>query len=155
MSESPLRPGALVLTIVLILGAGDRAHSRVKAKKAVTRTMSIAQFEDRVRGGWAGQMIGVTCSAPTEFRFRGRINEKPRNWKPEELKGALDQDDLYLGESRGFDRIPQVAADARWEGRFMGVSQVNSTVNTMSVVVVEYRSVCLRCCGGCIPFLAI
>ena len=123
--------------------------------KAVTRTMSIAQFEDRVRGGWAGQMIGVTCSAPTEFRFRGRINEKPRNWKPEELKGALDQDDLYVGESRGFDRIPQVAADARSEGRFTGVSQVNSTVNTMSVVVVEYRSVCLCCCGGCIPFLAI
>ena len=54
MSESPLRPGALVLTIVRILGAGDRAHSRVKAQKAVTRTMSIAQFEDRVRGGWAG-----------------------------------------------------------------------------------------------------
>jgi hypothetical protein len=96
MSESPLRPGALVLTIVLILGAGGRAHSRVKAEKAVTRTMSIAQFEDRVRGGWAGQMIGVTYGAPTEFRFRGRINEKPRNWKPEELKGALDQDDLYV-----------------------------------------------------------
>jgi hypothetical protein len=49
-----------------------------------------------VRGGWAGQMIGVTYGAPTEFGWRQKIVDKPRDWKPEELKGALDQDDLYV-----------------------------------------------------------
>jgi hypothetical protein len=41
-------------------------------------------------------MIGVTYGAPTEFRWLQKIVDKPRDWKPEELKGALDQDDLYV-----------------------------------------------------------
>lgn len=56
----------------------------------------MPDFEDKVRGGWAGQMIGVTYGAPTEFHYMQKINEEPRNWKPEELKGVLDQDDLYV-----------------------------------------------------------
>jgi len=68
------------------------------AKKAgvSTRTITIEELEDRIRGGWAGKMAGVTYGAPTEFRFRQRINEDPRVWKPEELAGALAQDDLYV-----------------------------------------------------------
>ena len=58
--------------------------------------ISPTAFEDKVRGGWAGQVIGVTYGAPTEFRFLQKINNKLRNWKPEELEGALDQDDLYV-----------------------------------------------------------
>ncbi len=60
------------------------------------RTLSLEDFRDKVRGGWAGQMIGVTYGAPTEFRHRQQINEDPRVWKPEELRGALNQDDLYV-----------------------------------------------------------
>lgn len=41
-------------------------------------------------------MVGVTYGAPTEFRYGQRLNEDPRNWKPEELAGALDQDNLYV-----------------------------------------------------------
>ncbi|MGA2630591.1 MAG: hypothetical protein ABSG54_10285 [Terriglobia bacterium] len=59
-------------------------------------TLPLTELEDIVRGGWAGKMIGVTYGAPTEFRFLGQINEEPRNWKSEELKGALDQGDLCV-----------------------------------------------------------
>jgi hypothetical protein len=58
--------------------------------------MTLVEFEDKVWGGWAGQMTGVTYGAPTEFRWRQKIVDKPRDWKPEELRGALDQDDLYV-----------------------------------------------------------
>ena len=35
----------------------------------------LPQLRDKIAGGWAGQMIGVSYGAPTEFRSRGTINE--------------------------------------------------------------------------------
>ena len=67
-----------------------------KAPARGSRKLSLAELEDKVRGGWAGQMIGVTYGAPTEFKYVQRIDKEPRDWKPEELAGALDQDDLYV-----------------------------------------------------------
>ena len=56
-----------------------------------------ADLHDKIAGGWAGQMIGVSFGAPTEFRFRGKINdgELPR-WTPDRVSNALQQDDLYV-----------------------------------------------------------
>ena len=72
------------------------ADTPAKANSRAVRTITAAELEDKVRGGWAGQMIGVTYGAPTEFGFLQKINDQPRDWKPEELAGALDQDDLYV-----------------------------------------------------------
>ncbi len=56
-----------------------------------------SELRNRVRGGWAGQMIGVSYGAPTEFRYRAKINdsELPK-WTPDRVSNALDQDDLYV-----------------------------------------------------------
>ena len=59
-------------------------------------TLSQQGLLDRIRGGWTGRMVGVAYGAPTEFRYRQRLNADPRNWKAEELAGALGQDDLYV-----------------------------------------------------------
>jgi hypothetical protein len=61
------------------------------------RTISLEQLRDKIQGGWAGQMIGVSYGAPTEFRWLARINngELPA-WTPERLLNALEQDDLYV-----------------------------------------------------------
>jgi hypothetical protein len=64
---------------------------------APSRTMSKASLEDRIRGGWAGKMIGVSYGAPTEFRWNGRINDGEIGWSPERVSNALNQDDLYVG----------------------------------------------------------
>lgn len=56
-----------------------------------------AAWRDRLQGGWAGQMIGVTIGAPYEFKANGRMIEgdlKP--FDAAKLPGALAQDDLYL-----------------------------------------------------------
>ena len=84
--------------VILIPGVFTAAGEQKSGKgpAAAKRSLTLAELEDKVRGGWAGQMIGVTYGAPTEFRFQGKINESPRVWKPEELAGALDQDDLYV-----------------------------------------------------------
>jgi len=47
------------------------------------REISLADLHNKIAGGWAGQMIGVSFGAPTEFRTLGKINEGalPR-WTP-------------------------------------------------------------------------
>lgn len=62
-----------------------------------TRRLSRATLDDKVRGGWAGQMIGVSFGAPTEFDSQGQILEGPLPpWRPERVANAIDQDDLYV-----------------------------------------------------------
>ena len=37
------------------------------------RQIELSVLEDKIRGGWAGQMIGVTYGAPTEFQYLERL----------------------------------------------------------------------------------
>jgi len=58
----------------------------------------LVDLQDKIRGAWAGQMIGVSFAAPTEFRYCGRTipeGELPV-WSPEHVRNSLDQDDLYV-----------------------------------------------------------
>src|SRR4051794_17787234 len=70
------------------------------ARPGPVRRISRAVLEDKVRGGWAGQMIGVSYGAPTEFRSNGKIVEGNLHdyldWSPRRLENAIDQDDLYV-----------------------------------------------------------
>jgi hypothetical protein len=64
---------------------------------AAERQIALAELRDKIAGGWAGQMIGVSFGAPTEFRARGKIldTELPK-WTPDRVKNSLTQDDLYV-----------------------------------------------------------
>jgi hypothetical protein len=60
------------------------------------RAISPEVLKDKIAGGWAGKMIGVTYGAPTEFRSNGHINTDTINWKPEDIRGSMWQDDIYV-----------------------------------------------------------
>ena len=60
------------------------------------RTIKPEVLKDKIAGGWAGKMIGVTYGAPTEFRARSRIYGDSINWKPSDIKGSMWQDDIYV-----------------------------------------------------------
>ena len=61
------------------------------------QTIALSELRDKIEGGWAGQMIGVSFGAPTEFRFRQQIIEGPLpEWKPERISNSINQDDLYV-----------------------------------------------------------
>ena len=64
---------------------------------AQIREIPRASLRDKIEGGWAGQMIGVSFGAPTEFRSNAKINtaELPK-WTPGRVSNSLDQDDLYV-----------------------------------------------------------
>ncbi|NVO18454.1 MAG: ADP-ribosylglycohydrolase family protein [Bacteroidetes bacterium] len=58
--------------------------------------ISNKELRDKIAGGWAGKMIGVTYGAPVEFRAQGITYEDPITWKPSDVIGAMWQDDLYV-----------------------------------------------------------
>ncbi|MBI5094695.1 MAG: ADP-ribosylglycohydrolase family protein [Candidatus Hydrogenedentes bacterium] len=60
-------------------------------------TLSKDVFLDKLKGAWAGQMIGVCYGAPYEFQSCGKPITGPiQEWTPERVAGALDQDDCYV-----------------------------------------------------------
>jgi len=60
------------------------------------KTIKPENLKDKIAGGWAGKMVGVTYGAPTEFRARSKTYEDPILWKSSDIKGSLWQDDLYV-----------------------------------------------------------
>ena len=61
-----------------------------------TRTISKEILKDKIAGGWAGKMIGVTYGAPTEFHAQGKTFEDSIKWIPSDVKGSIWQDDIYV-----------------------------------------------------------
>ncbi|HYO80954.1 MAG TPA: ADP-ribosylglycohydrolase family protein [Bryobacteraceae bacterium] len=81
-------PAALIAALIVVLGAADSGEAR---------RIPLAELRDRIEGGWAGQMIGVSFGAPTEFRYKEQIIEGPLPaWKPDRISNAINQDDLYV-----------------------------------------------------------
>jgi hypothetical protein len=60
------------------------------------RTIRLPLLEDKIKGGWAGQMIGVSYGAPTEFKALGKILEGELKWSPDRVSNSIQQDDLYV-----------------------------------------------------------
>jgi hypothetical protein len=60
------------------------------------QTIRVEVLKDKIAGGWAGKMIGVTYGAPTEFVYRKKINEDTIRWTPADIRSSLTQDDLYV-----------------------------------------------------------
>jgi hypothetical protein len=84
-----MRKAIPLLFAGILIGAASPASS---ASRGITRRA----LEDKVRGGWAGQVIGVSYGAPTEFQWLGKTIEGEISWSPENVANAIHQDDLYV-----------------------------------------------------------
>ena len=56
-------------------------------------TITTAALQDKIKGGWAGQTIGVTFGGPVEFRFQGTmINDyQPIIWYDGYIKKTMEE----------------------------------------------------------------
>lgn len=86
-----------ILTFILLVLNGLNANAQDNFY------ITKAALLDKIKGGWAGQTIGVTYGAPVEFRFQGTmINDyHPLKWYDGLLKKSMTEgpgiyDDLYL-----------------------------------------------------------
>lgn len=67
-------------------------------------TLSREELMNKIKGGWAGQTIGVTYGGPTEFRYRGRMidDSEPIPWgDPDYIRNTMTKnpwlyDDIYM-----------------------------------------------------------
>jgi ADP-ribosylglycohydrolase len=80
------------LTIIAVVAS----YAVDNTNKREPRRIGRQALEDKIRGGWAGQMIGVSYGAPTEFRSNGKIIEGNLPWTPSRVSNAIQQDDLYV-----------------------------------------------------------
>jgi len=82
--------------VFAFLAAAAILMTSLGAAATAPRQITLSALEDKIRGGWAGQMIGVAYGAPTEFRANGKIKEAGLTWSPERVSNAIQQDDLYV-----------------------------------------------------------
>jgi hypothetical protein len=66
-------------------------------------TLSKADLMDKIKGGWAGQVIGCTYGGPTEFNFNGTMIQDytPINWDETRMEWYYKNapglyDDIYM-----------------------------------------------------------
>ena len=89
------RSAVAALALVLLVPALAGAQARVTIPTGVLR--------DKIKGGWAGQTIGVTFGGPTEFRYDGTMipDYTPIAWREGQLAEAFERspglyDDVYV-----------------------------------------------------------
>ncbi len=108
----------------VILAAALAQASALAAEETVT--LSTATLQDKIKGAWAAQTIGVTYGFPVEFRFNStRVpDERELPWYDGYLLETFTEspgayDDIYMDlsfvqvfEDEGFDAPAQSFADA-------------------------------------------
>jgi len=65
-------------------------------QKKDEKTISIEVLKDKVAGGWAGKMIGVSYGGPTEFVAHGFTLEDSIKWVPSDVNFSITEDDIYV-----------------------------------------------------------
>lgn len=73
--------------------------------------ISNEEMTDKVRGAWAGKMIGVMYGRPMEFQCTDRMYTDPVIWSPENVTAALNEDDIY-GQMNFMMTMERIGADA-------------------------------------------
>ena len=103
------------------------------AKTAATVTLTKAALQDKIKGGWAGQVIGCTFGGPTEFKFNGTMmnDYQPIPWYDGYIKKTMTEnvglyDDLYMDltfvdvfEKKGLDAPVGEHANAFAKAEYM------------------------------------
>ncbi|GAP73031.1 hypothetical protein SAMD00024442_57_5 [Candidatus Symbiothrix dinenymphae] len=80
------------LAMAALVSCGNPSQTAREVK------ISKEKLLDKIKGGWAGQTIGVTYGGPTEFNWRGTMIQDytPLDWSEEQFIRLFDNDDVYM-----------------------------------------------------------
>ena len=100
-----------ILTLLLSSANPISASNEKKTNIPSRLTISHETLMDKIKGGWAGQVIGCTYGGPTEFVYRGKMiaSDKEIPWN----------DSDYVANS--MTRIPTLYDDIYMDLTFVGV----------------------------------
>jgi hypothetical protein len=104
----------LVLSLLLasfMFACTENSSNSDKIPKEVT--LSNLELINKIRGGWAGQAIGVCYALPTEFRYKQEMipDSVQMTLSGEELKKRFNNDDIYM-DAKFVEVIGRLGFDA-------------------------------------------
>jgi len=82
-----------VFFLLFFVSLINNSHVTINAHQY--KSMPKATMEDKVRGAWAGKMIGVMYGRSMEFKATGTTYDDEILWKPQMVENALLEDDIY------------------------------------------------------------
>jgi ADP-ribosylglycohydrolase len=129
MNEELHMRHSIVGSMIALAGLAATTAARVStpaSPPAQTVRLTNELLRDKIKGGWAGQTVGVTFGGPTEFRYRGTMIDDytPIAWNDRLLKDSFEHtkglyDDIYVDltfvnviEKQGLDASAAQFADA-------------------------------------------
>lgn len=93
----------LFLFLMFILFAAATSCSKNQSPTALKTTITTEILKDKIKGGWAGQVIGCTFGGPTEFQYKGTMIQdyQPIPWDDSRCKWYYENspglyDDVYM-----------------------------------------------------------
>lgn len=116
----PIKLLSFALAACLVsCSSGERDASSASAGKLPEKvTLDHHQLKDKIKGGWAGQTIGVTYGGPTEFKYNGTFIQdyQPIHWYDGYIKKTMTEipglyDDIYM-DLTFVDILERVGLDA-------------------------------------------
>lgn len=101
---------SLLSTLILLMFA---ACSTNKTKVPQQVKISKTELIDKIRGGWAGQVIGVCYALPTEFKYNQKMipDSVQMTLTGKELKKRFNNDDIYM-DAKFIEVIGRLGFDA-------------------------------------------
>jgi hypothetical protein len=101
MSKSRRMLSSQIAAVCLCLAVAINVSAQQQSTK--TFTISKAALQDKIKGGWAAQTIGVTFGGPTEFKYNGTFIQDYQQiaWHDGSLKKTMNEwpdlyDDIYM-----------------------------------------------------------
>lgn len=105
-----MNPNILIKSIatlsaaILMLSCSTSSQQEKKLRMPSKLTLSKETLMDKIKGGWAGQVIGCTYGGPTEFRWRAKMIPDSENipWgEPDYIVQMMKRqpglyDDIYM-----------------------------------------------------------
>jgi hypothetical protein len=86
-----------IKTLVILIALLQVVFTSCKTKNSSeTKEIALATLQDKIAGGWAGKMLGVSYGGPTEFDAHGTTLEDSIKWKPSDTKFSITEDDIYV-----------------------------------------------------------
>src|SRR5690606_15747677 len=94
-----------LLTLFALACLGTHATARDSDERSTSeiKKIPLSVLKDKIKGGWAGQTIGVAFGGPTEFRYNGTFIQDYQTipWYEGYVKKWMDEfpglfDDIYM-----------------------------------------------------------
>jgi ADP-ribosylglycohydrolase len=93
----------LFLLLMVVFFAATASNGKKQFSSPIQTTITTEVLKDKIKGGWAGQVIGCTFGGPTEFQYRGTLIQdyQPIPWGNDRCKWYYENspglyDDVYM-----------------------------------------------------------